>query len=38
MNEIILIIIKQIIWGLILYVVARAFFNHAVKKITINGG
>lgn len=32
------IIIKQIIWGIILYGIAKIFFNHAVKKITINGG
>ena len=37
-NEIILVIIKQIIWGFILYVIAKLFFNHAVKNITINGG
>ena len=38
MNEIFFIIIKQIIWGIILYFIARIFFNHAVKNITINGG
>ncbi len=32
------IIIKQIIWGIILYIVAKIFFNHAIKKVTINGG
>lgn len=37
-NEIIFVIIKQIIWGFILYVIAKLFFNHAVKNITINGG
>ena len=37
-NEIFFIVIKQIIWGVILYLIARVFFNHAVKKITINGG
>lgn len=37
-NEIIFSIAKQIIWGIILYVIAKKFFNHAVKKITINGG
>lgn len=37
-NDIFFIIIKQIIWGIILYFIARAFFNHAVKNITINGG
>ena len=38
MNEIFFIIIKQIICGIILYFIARIFFNHAVKNITINGG
>lgn len=37
-NAIIIIIIKQIVWVVILYIIARIFFNHAVKKITINGG
>ena len=37
-NEIIFIIIKQVIWVIILYVIAKVFFDHAVKKITINGG
>lgn len=37
-NDIYFIIIKQIIWGIILYIIAKTFFNHAVKKITINGG
>ena len=37
-NDIYFIIAKQIIWGIILYVIAKIFFNHAVKKITINGG
>lgn len=37
-NEIIFVIIKQIIWGFILYAIAKLFFNHAVKNITINGG
>lgn len=37
-NEILFVIVKQIIWGIILYIVAKLFFNHAVKKITINGG
>jgi ABC-2 type transport system permease protein len=37
-NEIIFIIIKQILWGIILYIIAKLFFNHAVKKLTINGG
>lgn len=38
MNEIFFIVLKQIIWGFILYAIAKAFFNHAVKNITINGG
>lgn len=38
LNEIIFVIIKLIIWGILLYLVARTFFNHAVKKVTINGG
>ena len=37
-NEIIFVMIKQIIWGFILYIIAKLFFNHAVKNITINGG
>lgn len=37
-NEIFFIIIKQIVWGIILYFIAKTFFNHAVKNITINGG
>lgn len=37
-SEVFFIIIKQIIWGIILYVIAKLFFNHAVKNITINGG
>lgn len=37
-NDIIFVIIKLIIWGIILYLIARTFFNHAVKKVTINGG
>ncbi len=37
-NEIFFIIIKQIVWGVILYFIAKIFFNHAVKNITINGG
>lgn len=38
MREILFVIIKQIFWILILYVFAKMFFNHAVKKVTINGG
>lgn len=37
-NEILFIVVKQIIWALILYAIAKLFFNHAVKNITINGG
>lgn len=37
-NEIVFVIIKQIVWGFILYIIAKNFFNHAVKNITINGG
>ncbi len=37
-SEIIFVVIKQILWGIILYVIAKLFFNHAIKKITINGG
>ena len=37
-NETIYVIIKQIIWGIILYFIAMKFFKFAVKKITINGG
>ena len=38
MNDIILVMIKQIIWIGVLYGIAKMFFNHAVKKVTINGG
>lgn len=38
MQEVLIIIIKQTIWGIILYIIAKRFFNHAVKNITINGG
>ena len=37
-NDIYFVIIKQVIWVVILYILARIFFNHAIKKITINGG
>lgn len=37
-NEVLFIILKQIIWGFILYIIAKKFFNHAVKNLTINGG
>lgn len=36
--EILGIIEKQLIWAIIMYAVAKVFFNKAVKKITINGG
>lgn len=36
--EIIWLVIKQLIWLGILYVIAKRFFNYAVKKVTINGG
>lgn len=38
LNEIGFVILKQIIWGIVLFIIAKIFFNHAVKKITINGG
>ena len=38
MSDMFFIILKQVIWGIILYIIAKVFFNHAVKKITINGG
>ena len=37
-NEIIMIIVKQIIWGIALYSIAKIFFNHAIKNVTVNGG
>lgn len=37
-SEIIFVIVKQILWGIILYFIAKLFFNHSVKKLTINGG
>lgn len=37
-SEIIFVVIKQILWGIFLYIIAKIFFNHAIKKITINGG
>lgn len=37
-SDILFIILKQIVWIIILYVIAKLFFNHAVKKVTINGG
>ncbi len=33
-----ILIIKQIIWIILLYIIAKAFFKHAVKKVTVNGG
>lgn len=38
MNEIGVIMVKQIIWGILLYIMAKLFFEHAIKKVTINGG
>ena len=38
LNEVGWIIAKLLIWIVILYFVAKIFFNHAVKKVTINGG
>jgi len=37
-SDILFITVKLIIWGILLYFIAKTFFNHAVKKITINGG
>ena len=37
-QEILFVIIKQIGWGIALYIIAKLFFNHAIKNITINGG
>lgn len=37
-NEIIFVIVKQMIWGILLYIIAKLFFEHAIKKVTINGG
>lgn len=37
-SEIIFVIIKQILWVFILYIIAKLFFNHSIKKLTINGG
>jgi len=36
--EVLYIIVKQLMWGIGLYIIAKKFFNHAIKKITINGG
>lgn len=38
MSTLYFVILKQIIWIIILYFVSKKFFEHAVKKITINGG
>ena len=38
MSQIGFVLIKQVIWIIILYIIAKKFFEHAVKKITINGG
>lgn len=32
------IIFKQILWGVILYIIAKLFFEHAIKNLSINGG
>lgn len=37
-NQIGIVIVKQIIWIAILYVITKVFFNHAIKKVTVNGG
>lgn len=37
-QEIVFVIIKQIIWGIILYLIARKFFSHVIKNLSINGG
>ena len=37
-SEIIFVIFKLIIWGFLLYFISKVFFNHAIKKVTINGG
>lgn len=37
-SEILLVMLKQIVWGFILYMIAKIFFNHAVNNLTINGG
>ncbi len=36
--EIALVIVKQLVWIVALYVIAKLFFNHAIKNVTINGG
>ena len=36
--EIIQVILKQFIWILILYIIAKILFNKAVKRVTVNGG
>lgn len=38
MSTIYFVIVKQLIWIVILYIISKRFFEHAVKKITINGG
>lgn len=38
LNEIGFIILKLVAWIVILYLIAKIFFNHAVKNITVNGG
>lgn len=38
LNQIWIIIVKQILWVFITYGIAKIFFNHSIKKVTINGG
>lgn len=38
LNEIFIIILKLLVWLFLTYLIAKIFFNKAVKKITINGG
>ena len=37
-TDIFYVIIKQCVWILIFYIIAKIFFNKAIKNITINGG
>lgn len=37
-QEVFVIVLKQALWAIILYIIAKAFFNRSIKKITINGG
>lgn len=38
LNQIWIIIVKQVLWVFITYGIAKIFFNHSIKKVTINGG